>query len=127
MKDSLYVNRVMLAGHLGYPPVLKTAPDGKVFCRFNLATLTAWVDDDRRTQKIQDWHRCVVWGESAQEFVDECKSGTHIELTGRLQPRFIKDGLGMRREIVEVRVASWQVVSGGRTKVQIPLDDTLAF
>lgn len=123
----LYMNKVMLAGHLGYDPVLKTAPDGKVYCRFNLATLTAWVDDASRTQKSQDWHRCVVWDESARDFIDQCKRHTHIELTGRLQPRFTKDSQGIRREVVEVRVASWQIVSGGRPSVQIPLDDSIPF
>lgn len=122
-----YVNKVQLTGRLGYDPILKTAPSGKVYCRFNLATLSAWVDDEHRTQKSQDWHRCVVWDDSAQDFIDQCQRNSHIELTGRLQPRFIKEGEGIRREIVEVRVTSWRVISGGKGPDKLLLDNDIPF
>lgn len=60
------LNRVMLVGHLGREPELRTSQSGKVsWCTFTLATGRSKKEADRWVEAT-DWHRIKVFGTQAE-------------------------------------------------------------
>lgn len=83
MKD---VNKVILVGRLGADPVQKETQSGKSMCRFSVATRIQ--SDPERTE----WHRVVVWGNSAQPCAKYLHKGDLVYLEGSLRShKFVTD------------------------------------
>ena len=52
------VNKVILVGHLGGDPEIRTTQDGREFAKFSLATTEFWKDKNTGERKERtEWHR----------------------------------------------------------------------
>jgi hypothetical protein len=60
------VNKVVLVGHLGGDPETRYTPSGTAVANFNLATNETWRDSNSELQDKTEWHRCVMFGKSAE-------------------------------------------------------------
>ena len=69
------VNKVVLVGHLGGDPETRFTPSGAAVANFNLATNESWRDANGDIQDKTEWHRCVMFGKSAEMAGDLLKKG----------------------------------------------------
>jgi len=69
---------------------------------FNLATNESWRDANGDIQDKTEWHRCVMFGKSAEMAGDLLKKGQLIFTEGKLQTRNWEDKDGVKRYTTEV-------------------------
>lgn len=60
------LNRVMLIGHLGRDPEMRTTPSGRPVTTFSLATSRAWHSTDGERHEDTEWFNVVAWGSLAE-------------------------------------------------------------
>jgi len=96
------VNKVVLVGHLGGDPETRFIPSGTAVANFNLATNQTWRDANGELQDKTEWHRCVMFGKSAEMSGELLKKGQLCYLEGKLQTRNWEDKDGVKRYTTEV-------------------------
>ena len=96
------VNKVVLVGHLGGDPETRFTPSGAAVANFNLATNESWKDANGEFQDKTEWHRCVMFGKSAELAGDLLKKGQLAYIEGKLQTRNWEDKDGVKRYTTEV-------------------------
>ena len=96
------VNKVVLVGHLGGDPETRFLPSGAAVANFNLATNESWKDANGEFQDKTEWHRCVMFGKSAELAGDLLKKGQLAYIEGKLQTRNWEDKDGVKRYTTEV-------------------------
>ena len=93
---------MVLVGHLGGDPETRFTPSGAAVANFNLATNESWRDSSGDIQDKTEWHRCVMFGKSAEMAGDLLKKGQLIFTEGKLQTRNWEDKDGVKRFTTEV-------------------------
>jgi single-strand DNA-binding protein len=83
-------NRVLLMGHLGNDPVLKSASNGEAFCRLNLATDS--FDPKAESKKRTNWHSIHVFGKQAEAAAQYLAKGRRVLVEGRMQSTVTGEG-----------------------------------
>lgn len=96
------VNKVVLVGHLGGDPETRFTPSGAAVANFNIATNESWRDSNGEIQDKTEWHRCVMFGKSAEMSGELLKKGQLVYLEGKLQTRNWEDKDGVKRYTTEV-------------------------
>ena len=96
------VNKVVLVGHLGGDPETRYTPSGTAVANFNMATNESWRDARGEPQDKTEWHRCVMFGKSAELAGELLKKGQLVYLEGKLQTRNWEDKDGGKRYTTEV-------------------------
>ena len=96
------VNKVVLVGHLGGDPETRYTPSGAAVANFNMATNESWRDANGELQDKTEWHRCVMFGKSAEMAGELLKKGQLVYLEGKLQTRNWEDKDGVKRYTTEV-------------------------
>jgi single-strand DNA-binding protein len=96
------VNKVVLVGHLGGDPETRFTPSGAAVANFNLATNESWKDANGELQDKTEWHRCVMFGKSAELAGELLKKGQLVYTEGKLQTRNWEDKDGIKRYTTEV-------------------------
>lgn len=98
------VNKVILVGHLGRDPEIRTFQNGGRLCNLRLATSETWRDKatgERRERT--DWHTVVITNDGligvAERFL---KKGSKVYVEGQLQHRKHTDQQGVDRYYTEV-------------------------
>ena len=85
------MNLVVLEGHLGNDPELRTTTAGTAVANFSLATNSFYRDKDGNSQKKVEWHKIVVWGKMAENVARNLTKGRSVSLQGHLQTRKWED------------------------------------
>lgn len=57
------------------------------------------------------WHRLVAWGKTAENMEVFLKKGNEIAVMGRLQHRSYEDKMGNKRNITEISVSEFMLLS----------------
>ncbi|SDP04277.1 single-stranded DNA-binding protein [Desulforhopalus singaporensis] len=96
------VNKVILIGNLGADPEIRYTPSGTAVATLSLATNRRWKDRDGNTQDETEWHRVVVWAQSAEYCGNYLSRGSKIYVEGRLQTRKWQDQNGNDRYTTEI-------------------------
>ena len=60
------VNKVILVGHLGADPTVRSTQTGTAVCNFNLATTERFKDKSGERQERTEWHRVVTFARLAE-------------------------------------------------------------
>ena len=106
------VNKVILIGHLGHEPDIRTTQYGDKVASFSLATSESWTDKNsgERHEKTE-WHRIVIYNEAlvklAEQYLDR---GSKIYLEGQLQTRKWQDSSGIDRYTTEIVLQKYRGV-----------------
>jgi single-strand DNA-binding protein len=98
------VNKVILVGHLGRDPEIRTTQAGARVATLSLATSESWKDrtTGERREKTE-WHRVVVFNDSLVGVVERfLKKGSKVYLEGQLETRKWTDRGGQERYTTEV-------------------------
>jgi len=98
------VNKVVLVGHLGGDPETRFTPSGTAVANFNLATNQTWRDANGELQDKTEWHRCVMFGKSAEMSGELLKKGQLCYLEGKLQTRNWEDKDGVKRPTILINL-----------------------
>lgn len=108
------VNKVLLIGHLGKDPELKTLPSGSAVANVSLATSDSW--KDKKTGEDMEkceWHNLVFYGRLAEILAEHCKKGSKIYVEGSLQTRKWQDkDTGKDRYMTEINVREMRMLDG---------------
>ena len=96
------VNKVVLVGHLGGDPETRFTPSGTAVANFNIATNESWKDANGELQDKTEWHRCVMFGKTAELAGELLKKGQLVYMEGKLQTRNWEDKGGIKRYTTEV-------------------------
>lgn len=112
------INDVTILGNLGSDPELRFTQNGTAVCTLSIATSRSFKREgsDEREEVVQ-WHRVIVWGQSAEWVHDNKRKGDQILVRGHLQTRSYehtdKDtGKVEVRYATEVVARSWDSYGG---------------
>lgn len=104
------VNKVMLLGHLGKDPEIRTTQAGNRIAQLSLATSQSWTDKatGERKQNTQ-WHRIAIFNEAVVKIVDSyVKKGSKVFIEGQLETRKWTDDNGVDRYATEVTIRPYR-------------------
>ena len=96
------VNRAIIVGHLGSDPDSRYTPSGTAVANFNVATNESRRNSDGEYEDHTEWHRCVLFGKSAETASQYLKKGQMVYVEGRLKTRSWEDKDGVKRTTTEV-------------------------
>lgn len=105
------LNKVMLIGHLGNDPELRTTASGQSVANFTVATSENFKDASGNWQDRTEWHRIVVWGKLAEICSQYLKKGRQVYIEGRLQTRSWDDNKsGEKKYATEIVCTDMQML-----------------
>jgi single-strand DNA-binding protein len=89
------VNKVILVGHLGKDPEVRTLENGAKVANFSMATTESYKDKNTGERVDNtEWHNIVVWRGLADVAERFLKKGSLIYIEGKLQTRsYEKEGV----------------------------------
>ena len=135
------LNKVILIGHVGGDPEVRTAGSTRV-ASYSLATGKQWTDQAGNKQEKTEWHRCVVWnnarGSGLADVVEKyVRKGEKIYVEGEIEYRQWQDKDAQTRYTTEIRVRELMLLGGKsegaapakaeRPKPAAPADDFSDF
>ncbi len=96
------VNKVILIGNLGSDPELRYTTSGTAVATLSVATNRKWKDRDGNMQEETEWHRVIVWAQTAEFCGNYLSRGSKIYVEGRLQTRKWQDQNGNDKYTTEI-------------------------
>lgn len=107
------VNKVILMGHTGKDPVVKTFDNGGVVAQFTLATTKRGftTKDGREIPERTEWHNIVLSNDLAKIAGQYVKKGDKLYIEGELRTRSYEDNNGVKRYVTEVYGYNMEMLS----------------
>jgi single-strand DNA-binding protein len=107
------VNRVIIIGHLGNDPEIRTMPNGEQVANITVATSESWTDKNSGEKKTQtEWHRIVLYRRLAEIAAQYLHKGSQVYIEGRLKTRKWQDNNGQDRYTTEIQGDNLQMLGG---------------
>jgi single-strand DNA-binding protein len=100
------VNKVILVGHLGKDPEIRTFESGQKKASFSLATTEAYKDKNGNRVEQTEWHNIVCWRNLADIAEQYLNKGKLIFVEGRLRTRSWEEN-GTKRYITEIEASNF--------------------
>ena len=89
------LNKVILIGHLGADPDLRSLPDGTPVASLRVATTETWKDKNTgEKREPTEWHRLSLFRGLADIAGQYLKKGSPVYVEGRLRTRKWTDPAG---------------------------------
>ena len=105
------VNKVILVGHLGQDPEVRSMPSGSSVANLSLATNEQWRDKNTGEQQERtEWHRLALFGRLAEIAGQYLRKGAPVYVEGRLRTRKWQDRDGHDRYSTEIVVNELQML-----------------
>lgn len=95
------INKVILVGHLGKDPILRSTASGVPVATFSMATSESYKDDKGEWQNKAEWHNIVVWRERAETVAKYLKKGSLVYVEGKMTTRTYEQE-GQTKYITEI-------------------------
>lgn len=98
------VNKVILIGHVGQSPDIKTFPSGGRVANFSLATSEHWNDKASGQRKERtEWHKVNVTNEALVKVVEQfVKKSSKLYIEGQLETRKFTTTAGAEKSVTEI-------------------------
>lgn len=107
------INKVILVGHLGQDPEVKSMPSGQPVTTFRMATNRKWTDKEGNKQEQTEWHSIVCFGRQAEIAGQYLTKGKQVFVEGRLQTRSWEDReTGKKMYRTEIVCNNFQMLGG---------------
>ena len=88
------MNKAIIVGRMGSDPEVRYTQGGQAIANFNVATTERYTDKQGQRQEKTEWHRCVLWGKTAEFAGQYCKKGDLVLVEGPIRTReWEKDGI----------------------------------
>ena len=105
------VNKVILIGHCGQDPEMKSTASGSAVTNINLATSESWKDKQTgQQQERTEWHRVVFFNRLAEIAGEYLKKGSKVYIEGSLRTRKWQDQSGQDRYTTEIVASEMQML-----------------
>lgn len=104
------INKVILIGHLGADPEIRTMQNGNKIASLRVATSESWRDKQtgERREKTE-WHSVVVFNEHLVKVTEQyLKKGAKVYIEGQLQTRKWQDQNGNDRYTTEIVLQNYR-------------------
>lgn len=106
------INKVILVGHLGRDPEMRTFPSGDQICNVTVATSERWKDKQSGEMKeATEWHRVVFNGKLAEIAGAFLYKGSLVYLEGQIRTRKYNDKDGVEKYATDIRADKMQMLS----------------
>lgn len=110
------LNKVMLIGHVGSDPELRSTTSGSRIAKLSLATNRTFQDRSGQQQERTDWHRLTFFGKLADLVEQWVHKGNRIYVEGRVEYSQTHDDQGGTRYWTDIVVNEMVMLgSGGGT------------
>jgi len=98
------LNKVMLIGHLGADPEVRSFQSGGKVCNLRLATSESWKDKNTGERKeATEWHTVSIFNEGLVGVAERyLKKGSKVFIEGQLRTRKWQDQSGADRYSTEI-------------------------
>lgn len=103
------VNKVILIGHLGRDPEVRTFENGTKKASFSLATSETYRDKDGQRVDVTEWHNVVCWRNLAEIAERYLTKGKQIYVEGKIKTRSWEDG-GVKKYITEIEASTFTML-----------------
>lgn len=116
------VNKVILLGHVGKDPEVRSLEGGIKVATFSLATTEKGYKMQNGTQVPDrtEWHNIVTWRGIAETIEKFVHKGDKLYLEGKIRTRSYDDNKGVKRYVTEVFVDDMQMLSPKPQQVAPP-------
>ena len=95
------INKVILVGHLGKDPEIRTLEGGVSVTSFPLATSENFNKDGKKVEQTE-WHNIVMWRGLADVAVKFLQKGKLVYIEGKLRTRSFEDKEGIKKYTTEI-------------------------
>jgi len=113
------INKVILVGHLGRDPEVRTIESGAKVARFTLATTEAYKDRNGERKEVTEWHTIICWRNLADIAEKYLLKGKLVYVEGKLRTRSWDDNTGAKRYATEVSADNF-IMLGAKSDGSIP-------
>ena len=98
------INKLIIVGHLGNDPEMRSMPNGEAVANISVATSEAWTDKNTgERREVTEWHRIVFYRKLAEICGQYLKKGAQVYIEGRLRTRKWQDQNGQDRYTTEIQ------------------------
>ena len=105
------VNKVIVVGHLGRDPEMRTFPSGDAVANVTIATSDKWKDKQSgEMREATEWHRVVFNGRLAEIAGQYLRKGSLVYVEGSLRTRKWTDQSGVEKFTTEIRADQMQML-----------------
>lgn len=98
------INKVILIGNLGRDPEVRSTQSGTKVGTLSVATSEKVKNGQGEWVDHTEWHRCTVFGKTAENAARFIKKGSKVYIEGRLRTNKWKDKEGNDRYTTEILV-----------------------
>lgn len=107
------VNKVILVGHLGRDPEVRSFPSGDRVANVAIATTETWKDKQSgERRESTEWHRIVFRGGLAGIVEQYLRKGSQIYVEGSIRSRKYNDAQGVEKSITEIQASEMRMLGG---------------
>ncbi len=107
------VNKAIIIGNLGADPEVRYTQSGTPVANLSIATNESWTDKSGQRQERTEWHRVVVFGNTAENCAKYLSKGRQVYVEGRIQTNKWQDNDGNDRYTTEIVAQNVTFLSGG--------------
>ncbi|NDK37118.1 single-stranded DNA-binding protein [Rhodovulum sulfidophilum] len=100
------VNKVILIGHLGRDPEVRSFQSGGKVCNLRIATSETWKDRNTGERRERtEWHSVSIWAEGLVRLAEQyLRKDSKVYVEGKLETRKWQDQTGQDRYTTEIAV-----------------------
>lgn len=104
------VNKVILVGHLGRDPEVRTFQNGGKVCNLRVATSQNWKDRETGERKERtEWHSVAIHADGLARIAEQyLRKGSKVYIEGQLETRKWQDQSGQDRYTTEVTLRPYR-------------------
>jgi single-strand DNA-binding protein len=107
------VNKAIIIGNLGADPEVRYTQSGTAVANLRIATNERWTDKSGAKQERTEWHRVVVFGNTAENCQKYLSKGRQVYVEGRIQTNEWTDNDGNTKYTTEIVAQNVTFLSGG--------------
>lgn len=106
------INSVIVVGNLGADVEVRHSAGGTAMANFRLAVNEHFKNKDGEKQQKTHWFTCTAFGRNAEILAQYTKKGNKVGVVGSLSERSWEDKDGNKRNVVEIRANSIELLGG---------------